>query len=212
MVEILLKLGADVNARSGRCCSALHAAIEDDNTKIAKVLLKAGADIEARFEDSNGTPLHYAAYRDTGSLAELLLLHGASVNSRSENHNDFHEAANNGLNDVVRKLIDLGADVNAVSGSYGTVLQASASNDEGHSETIALLLEKGADPNRHGGWCGTPLQLASASDSLRAVQILVSAGADIHYKGGPSRYHTALQAGCFSGAAQECPVSFELKS
>ena len=57
--EVLLRQGAEVNAKDNRGLTPLHRAAWKDASATAKVLLKQGADIHAK--DNRGlTPLHYA--------------------------------------------------------------------------------------------------------------------------------------------------------
>lgn len=71
---VLLKYGADVNARTNMLWTPLHSACKWNNPKIVALLLQNGADINARSEGDQ-TPLHIACTvsdcRDT--LIELFL-------------------------------------------------------------------------------------------------------------------------------------------
>ncbi|TMH03214.1 MAG: ankyrin repeat domain-containing protein [Betaproteobacteria bacterium] len=55
-------------------------------------------------------------------------------------------AATSGQNDVVRLLLDAGADVNAKGPNGTTALMMAVRG--GHTDTVDLLLAKGADPGR----------------------------------------------------------------
>nr|MDQ3070580.1 ankyrin repeat domain-containing protein [Acidobacteriota bacterium] len=56
--------------------TALHAAVAADETRIARVLLDAGADVNAR-QQMDYTPLMGAAANARGDLLDLLLARGA---------------------------------------------------------------------------------------------------------------------------------------
>ena len=60
--------------------------------------------------------------------------------------------------EVIRFLLDKGADVNTQGGKYGSALQAASLR--GNIEVVRLLLDKGADVNTQGGEYGSPLQAA----------------------------------------------------
>ncbi|KAF8156309.1 hypothetical protein K438DRAFT_1621655, partial [Mycena galopus ATCC 62051] len=52
-------------------------------------------------------------------------------------------AAAGGHTEIIRIVLETGADVNAVGGEYGSSLQAAAAN--GHIEIVHILLENGSD-------------------------------------------------------------------
>jgi ankyrin repeat protein/Mg2+ and Co2+ transporter CorA len=72
VVELLLKFGADVNARSDGSWTPLHNACEKDNAKNVRVLLEYGAELNAKL--LNGmTPLHVAAQAGHLDVVKCLL-------------------------------------------------------------------------------------------------------------------------------------------
>ena len=81
--------------------------------------------------------------------------------------------------DLIRTLIDIGADVNAQAqeGDYGTALIAAAF--EGNLDIVKLLLEAGADVNaqsREGDY-STALIAAAGRGKASIVKLLLEAGA-----------------------------------
>lgn len=111
-VQILLRSGADVNARSHSTISfipsntALHAAIAGErNLAVIRLLLENGARTD--LFDSNGhTCLHSAAFHDDQEeLIALLLKHGAQVNARQEGKESALELAVAQGNDRVAQLL-----------------------------------------------------------------------------------------------------------
>jgi ankyrin repeat protein len=77
--------------------------------------------------------------------------------------------------DIVKLLLDAGADVNLQGGNYGTALQAASAG--GHSRSVRLLLDAGADVNLMGGKYGSALQAAQQNGHDGIVDLLLSAGA-----------------------------------
>ena len=69
----------------------------------------------------------------------------------------MRRAAEKGRIDVVRLLLDAGADVDQREGSDWTALFSAAS--EGHLEVVELLLDAGADFNVKDGSGETPLAI-----------------------------------------------------
>jgi ankyrin repeat protein len=72
---------------------------------------------------------------------------------------------------VVKMLLDKGADVNALSDTCDTALRAASS--EGHEQLVELLLDKGANVNAQGGHHGNALQAALERGHKAVVQLLL---------------------------------------
>src|SRR5262249_19685720 len=77
--ELLLHRGGDVNtpARHPFGVTALHAALASPKPEFARVLIAAGADVNAA-QSGGETPLHEAAFNGYLELARFLLEHGAN--------------------------------------------------------------------------------------------------------------------------------------
>ncbi|KAJ5962621.1 hypothetical protein N7501_007562 [Penicillium viridicatum] len=102
--------------------------------------------------------------------------------------------------EIVQKLLDAGADVNAQGGRYGNALQAATVGK--NSEIVQKLLNASADVNAQGGEYGNALQAATVyGQSSEIVQKLLDAGADIHAQ--DDRYGNALQAAAAYGQSSE---------
>jgi hypothetical protein len=78
-VSQFLKRGADVNAQSGKFCSALHVAAYYGHVEIVKTLLAAGADVNLE-GGWFGSALQAAIAADNEEVVDVLLEHGADVN------------------------------------------------------------------------------------------------------------------------------------
>ncbi|MDQ3811890.1 MAG: ankyrin repeat domain-containing protein [Chloroflexota bacterium] len=78
VVDLLLGHGADLTTRARHPfgISALHAALAGPEPELARTLVAAGADVNARQADGS-TPLHNAADIGSIDLAQLLLDRGA---------------------------------------------------------------------------------------------------------------------------------------
>ena len=94
-----------------------------------------------------------------------------------------------GLRDVVKDLLNTGANVNEPGGRYGNALQAASL--KGNSEIVMSLLQKGANVNLRGGRFGNALQAACFGGNMEIVRHLIKAGAEIDLEG---RFGSTLEA------------------
>lgn len=74
LAELLIKNGANVNAKQMHGVTPLHSAAYNGQTKLAKLLIDHGADIRAK-TDNGQTPLHMAMEKNIQEMAELLIKH-----------------------------------------------------------------------------------------------------------------------------------------
>ena len=85
-------------------------------------------------------------------------------------------AVRNGRLEMVKWMLDKGADFTVASNDGWTPLHSAA--NRGHIEVVKLLLDKGADliAANNGGW--TPLSSAASSGHVEVVRLLLDKGAD----------------------------------
>jgi ankyrin repeat protein len=112
MMELLLANRADVNAASNSGYMPLHGAVSYGNmdTKKLKVeiLLKSGANVNAKTSSDGETPLHKAISRGDIEIVKLLLNYGADVNAKSKyGVTALHFARNS--NAIAQLLVEHGA-------------------------------------------------------------------------------------------------------
>lgn len=112
MTRLLISFGADVGVSSGKKSEGgvtpLHLAAEAGYDLVMEALLEAGADIAA--SDSNGfQPVHWATTQVT-ALA-VLLSHDCNLSAQARDlSTPLHHAATEGKLDVVKWLVQNGAD------------------------------------------------------------------------------------------------------
>ena len=161
----------------------LIVAARDGNLYFVKVLLRYGANIEARgtinidglvVEDC--TALWVAAAKGHFDVVRFLIEQNAEVDGRtSSNSTPLRAAAFDGHLDIVRCLVENGADVNARTNFNSTPLMLTCHN--GHLDVASYLVKHGANINlqdNHGRSC---LHDASKRGHVQLVCKLLALGA-----------------------------------
>ena len=140
-VQLLLGLGADVNAVAKNDYTALHFAAQQGYKDVAEVLLANKAQIDP--PNKNGmTPLALAAAFGRTGVAEVLLAHHANVNAKDGHASTpLHYAAIRGSKDIVEVLLANKADIEAKDAAGRTPLQMAVSR--GHADVASLLRQHG---------------------------------------------------------------------
>ncbi|XP_047455020.1 B-cell lymphoma 3 protein homolog [Mugil cephalus] len=91
--------------------SPLHLAVLQGRQDLAKMLLEAGADINAMDFKSGQSPLMHAVESNNPDMVHFLIENGCDVNSQSYSGNTaLHSACGRGQVDTVRLLLKSGAD------------------------------------------------------------------------------------------------------
>ena len=145
-VRILLRDGADANAAHGDGMTALHWAATNDNAVIAKMLVYAGANVEATTRLGRYTPLHLAAKAGSAAVVSILLEGGATASAVTSTGGAqaIHFAAAAGIVESVEMLLEYGADVDAREQiRQQTPLMFAGTFDQ--AQVIKSLLASGAD-------------------------------------------------------------------
>lgn len=201
VLEILIKHGADVNARDANentpllwaswwtVCFGIHPSqirslSPEDNPlpkirKRVKLLLDAGADVNAK-DNIGKTALMYAAKAFNGGdieLISILVNAGADINARDNRGYTalMYAAAYTVEDNVFETLIKYGADVNARDNEGQTALMKAARG--GCKEGIGTMIKLGAkiDAQDNNGWTAL---MHSTQTSFSSGAILLSYGAN----------------------------------
>jgi len=86
-----------------------------------------------------------------------------------------------GKQEVVKLLIEVGADINAKDSDGDTVLMYASQKDY-YINVVKLLIKAGADVNAKNNFEETALMWASKNDNKEIVKLLIEAGADVNAK------------------------------
>ncbi|MHC4646915.1 MAG: ankyrin repeat domain-containing protein [Planctomycetota bacterium] len=183
-VERALKDGEKVNTKTGKIelfvaagGKTLHEAVAKGDTKLVKVLLEKGADVNAK--DTKGiTPLVRAAAGGYETIVKMLIDRGADVNATADDgRRALYVAVARGDLGIVRLLIEAKVDVNIKNGHGSTALHAAAVWDR--QKITEMLIEVGADVNAIDEEGNGPLDLAQWWNSDETARLLKAGGAGI---------------------------------
>ena len=170
----------------------LHAALCNGHGSVALAILSHCVDVDVRgFEDR--TPLHMAVDHGLLEVTRILTERGANINARdSRDRTPLHPTSGGRSGtfddtyfDVVRYLLDHGADVDARAHTeHSTPLHLASY--WGGFKVAQLLLDRGVDTNLRDEQCRTPLHevLSGLADSshdyfVDVVRFLLDHGADV---------------------------------
>jgi ankyrin repeat protein len=167
VVKFLLDRGADPKAEDATGATALLLAAESGDAASLRLLIDKGGNVNARAGSGYGrtqfgaaslsfnrpsrpqtgpNPLLLAAAHNNLAAAKVLLAHGADAKVKSlGNSSALHLAADKGNPELIRLLLDHGAEVNGQDGEGHTPLILAAASERLHPEVVRLLLDKGAD-------------------------------------------------------------------
>lgn len=174
LVKHLIQKGIDVNSPDKYGGIPLGAALFDRNYNTAKLLIESGSDVNKKGL-SNNTPLHYAcnAGGDAGTVLALLKK-GADPNQKTDSYKKdtaLHQAAGYGLTEIVKHLLDHGADMEIKDANGETALCRAVSNN--HFDIVKVLVEKGARFSYHQKQGFSAIQYALDNDNSEIFEYLL---------------------------------------
>ena len=174
-IKELIERGENINVKHDKGFTLLMiAASESDNPEITKLLLNAGADVNAK--DKQGvTALMKALKNGKPEIIKILLNSGAKVNDKEKESGvtPLMIAAHSNSPEVIKMLLDAGANVNDSENDHGlTPLMIAAMNNT-NPEVIKILLQAGADINAKLKTYGaTARDLAKGNKNPEVLRIL----------------------------------------
>ncbi|MDE3269006.1 MAG: ankyrin repeat domain-containing protein [Pseudomonadota bacterium] len=170
-VNWLLANGADANA-NGEYGDALHQSLLNGTDKISERLLRAGANVHARYE-RNVTPLMLASERGNAKMVAALVDRGADVNAIESGRGSTPIIL------AVQGHLSLSEETGSKSVTFtdGTSIGELVPSDN-YRQVIEILQNAGADINATDAHGNTALFHATADANVDMIRILATAGAD----------------------------------
>ena len=160
----------------------LHRAAEENRADIARLLISAGADIEAAKIQERRAPIHNAAQGDEVDKLQLLLEEGIYPDVRDEVGNTplLYAAAAGSIN-AARLLLQNDANVNAANNRGQTPLMSSLRTDS-NLFLVKLLIDNGANIEAQDRDGNRPLLIAAENSAAQITRLLIHYVANVDAK------------------------------
>lgn len=209
MTKFLLSNGAEVDAKDSAKRTPLMVA---DNFDVASILVDSGADVNS-YSNSGEMPLFHAVSTKNIRTVELLLSKGADSNKYRDQSGStaLMYAALVGATDIAKKLIEAGADVNAIDNNGQTPLLKVANMRKVNPAILSVLLDHGADINAQDRRGFTFLHYIAShvvENGKEAATIAIARGANVQAKIKAEKFsdsmegYTPLQLIALTGQAE----------
>ncbi|MDA3837449.1 MAG: ankyrin repeat domain-containing protein [Candidatus Delongbacteria bacterium] len=179
-VKILLKSDKNlIESKIDAYLTPLNYAAINSKTKIAKILIDNGANINA--PDKEGSiPIHNSASKGNYELTKYLIEKGTDLNHKDLNGvTPLYFACVSGNFQLIRYMTEKGADVTNLSANGLTPLHFAAS--KGNLEMLKYFIKKGLDVNAKSVAGQTPMLYAVARNNVEVIKLLKEQNADINY-------------------------------
>ncbi|RFU74300.1 ankyrin repeat [Trichoderma arundinaceum] len=179
------KAKVDIKAKGG--LTPLHIAAKNGSLALARALCKAGADVNAKAKDGS-TPLHMAVGQKNTLIVQTLLENNVEKEATDiKGRTPLFRAVVDGNVEVATLLIDAGANVAAVADGR-TSLHVALNHGVNGFEVAERLLQAVEKPRAKALYAdmarttdgATPLHIAAERRPMRAVEMLINAGANIN--------------------------------
>lgn len=176
LVKVILELNADVNAANAfQGKTPFVTAITHSSADIVKMMMDHGADLE--LDNANGSvPLEKAFESGDKEKIDLFIGMLNTANVRQWHLLDKYLQSPNPEQEVLAKLVQLGADVNRLDGQGRSVLYRSIRMK--NLDCLEFLIKAGADVNLGSTEHPSVLYHALLHQRTGAVEVLLRHGAD----------------------------------
>lgn len=171
-IDALLEAGACVSFGEPRVLDPLSLAIQHGQPACARLLMSAGADVNAVDRDGGATPLLRAVLNGQHELARELIERGADVEARLDHTSGaLMLCATQKDEPMARLLLAAGANPNyTLADGFTPLMMACAQGDSGMGQ---LLLDGGADPLLVSSSGHSALQIAREGGGAEMERLLM---------------------------------------
>ena len=177
--QLLINNGISVNNKANTNRSPLQYAIDQNQLETARLLIKAGANIN---ETINAYSLiHRAVRSQSPEMVRLIIANGVQIEDADP---VLVDAVTLQSTAILKTLVEKGANVNARDSRGDTPLLHAIKSDKitDQNNKIKYLINAGANVNAQNKKGQSPLHQAIDQDKVALVQLLLKNGADINLK------------------------------
>ena len=212
LAAVLAKAAGGINGRDKKGWTPLHWAIFGDAWDLVRELIEAGADLSVG-RSQNALEIAKLMNSETKLIEVFIDAKGVDAIVR-DGWTALMHAARDGHTEVVKTLIEIGANINIQNDNGDTALILAARR--GLTEIVKILVENGADMNIKDSRYGRTALIYAAKDSrygrtaliyaaregrTEVVKLLIDNGANMNIK--DSRYgRTALDMAAREGRTE----------
>jgi ankyrin repeat protein len=193
-VKAALAKGADINDQDASGWTPLIHATKFGFNDTALFLINAGANVNAQ-TNAECEAVEFACNAGDLDLVKAIVAHGGDAAYLSNNTNILCGAVESGNLELVKFLLDRGANPNAKVQDYMPTIFTAVRN--GDQDLFELLVARGADIHATDGDGWTLLSMAAKAGNLPLLKRLVASGLDVNAAAGQSG--TPLSAAAKTG-------------
>ena len=180
-IDVLIKLGADINMTDPDGNTYLLKAVRGDYSKeVVQAIINNGGNVNAT-NNNCVSALGMACKKGQIDTIDVLIKLGADINMTDPDGNTYLLKAvrEDYSKEVVQAIINKGGDVNAVNNNYVSALGMAC--QKGQIDTIDVLIKLGADINKTDPDGNTYLLKAVREDySKEVVQAIINNGGNVN--------------------------------
>lgn len=190
-IEMLAKKGVNLNVREhedddeySTKYTPLHKAISYNNKDALIALLELGANPNTRNGYGDTVLMTCASTAGKNNLSKIIIDDKKTdLNAKNKYGNTALRNAMSSQNyEIIKYLIEKGADIELISGTFGTALTYAVFEND--IEMVKIIVEAGANVNARGNDGNTALHSTIWCSNYEIAKYLISKGADVNIKGG----------------------------